>query len=146
MCRAAIAVAAAGLLTAVPAHAQVEAIQPTFQLDAKKDVRGPLDIVRVLVLLAALASLALWGFGEWPTPWNIVVGIGAPLLTLLIWALFLSPRPVLRLHPFLRALVEVLIYVGVTLAWWSIGQAWAGIAFAVVAVASGVVAGRRALG
>ena len=47
MRRAAIAVAAAGLLTAVPAHAQVEAIQPTFQLDAKKDVRGPLDIVRV---------------------------------------------------------------------------------------------------
>ncbi|GAA2900780.1 YrdB family protein [Microbacterium esteraromaticum] len=106
----------------------------------------PLDIVRVLVLLAALATLALWGFGEWATPWNIVVGIGAPLLTLLVWALFLSPRPVLRLHPFLRALVEVLIYVGVTLAWWSIGQAWAGIAFAVVAVASGVIAGRRTLG
>jgi hypothetical protein len=29
------------------ARAQVEAIEPTFQLDAKKDVRGPLDIVRV---------------------------------------------------------------------------------------------------
>ena len=29
------------------APAQVEAIQPTFQLDRKKDVRGPLDIVRI---------------------------------------------------------------------------------------------------
>ena len=29
------------------ARAQVEAIEPTFQLDAKKDVRGPLDVVRV---------------------------------------------------------------------------------------------------
>jgi hypothetical protein len=29
------------------APAQVEAIEPTFQLDRKKDVRGPLDIVRV---------------------------------------------------------------------------------------------------
>lgn len=106
----------------------------------------PLDIVRVLVLLAALATLALWGFGAWTFPWSIVVGIGAPVLVLMIWALFLSPRPVLRLHPFLRALVEVLIYVGVTLAWWSMGQAWLGLAFAVVAVASGVVAGRRALG
>lgn len=105
-----------------------------------------LDIVRVLVLIAALVSLALWGFGAWPLPWNIVVGIGAPVATLLIWALFLSPRPVLRLHPFLRALVEVFIYVGVTLAWWSMGQAWAGIAFAVVAVISGIIAGRRALG
>ncbi len=29
------------------APAQVEAIEPTFQLDRKRDVRGPLDIVRV---------------------------------------------------------------------------------------------------
>jgi hypothetical protein len=36
---------AAALLTTAPA--QVEAIEPTFQLDRKKDVRGPLDIVRV---------------------------------------------------------------------------------------------------
>lgn len=105
----------------------------------------PLDIVRVLVLLAALATLALWGLGTWDTPWSIVIGIGAPVIVLLVWALFLSPRPVLRLHPFLRALVEVLIYVGVTLAWWSMGQSWIGIGFAVVAVASGVIAGRRAL-
>jgi hypothetical protein len=33
----------------------------------------------------------------------------------------------------------------VTLAWWSVGQAWIGLAFAVVAVAAGVIAGRRAL-
>jgi hypothetical protein len=36
---------AAALLATAPA--QVEAIEPTFQLDRKKDVRGPLDIVRV---------------------------------------------------------------------------------------------------
>lgn len=105
----------------------------------------PLDIIRTLVLVAALATLCLWGFGAWALPWNIVVGIGAPLVLLVVWALFLSPRPMLQLHPFLRALVELLIYVGVTLAWWSMGSAWAGIAFAVVAVASGLVAGRRAL-
>ena len=38
---------ALALLPAAAAHAQVEAIEPTFQLDRKKDVRGPLDIVRV---------------------------------------------------------------------------------------------------
>lgn len=105
----------------------------------------PLDIVRTLVLVVALATLCLWGFGSWTMPWNIVIGIGAPLVVLLVWALFLSPRPVLHLHPFLRALVELLIYVGVTLAWWSMGSVWAGIAFAVVAVTSGLLAGRRAL-
>jgi hypothetical protein len=35
------------LLPAAAAQAQVESIEPTFQLDRKKDVRGPLDIVRV---------------------------------------------------------------------------------------------------
>lgn len=104
-----------------------------------------LDLIRVVVLLVALASLALWGFGSWVAPWSIVIGIGAPVVTLLVWALFLSPRPVLLLHPFLRALVELLIYAAVTLAWWSLGQTWVGIAFAVVAVAAGVIAGRRAL-
>lgn len=106
----------------------------------------PLDLIRVVVLLVALITLALWGFGSWTMPWNIVVGIGAPVATLLVWALFLSPRPVLQLHPFLRALVELLIYAGVTLAWWSMGQAGIGIGFAVVAVAAGVIAGRRTLG
>jgi hypothetical protein len=37
------------LLLVVPAaaDAQVEAVEPTFQLDRKRDVRGPLDVVRV---------------------------------------------------------------------------------------------------
>lgn len=105
----------------------------------------PLDIIRALVLLVALATLALWGFATWPLPWNIVVGVGAPIVLLLVWALFLSPRPMLRLHPFVRAAVELVIYAGVTLAWWSMDAAWAGIAFAVVAVTAGVVSGRRAL-
>lgn len=104
-----------------------------------------LDIVRAVVLIAAVASLALWGFASWDTPWSIIVGIGAPIVVILIWALFLSPRPVLRVHPFLRAVVELMIYVGVTIAWWSMGQALIGTAFALVAVVAGVLSGRRAL-
>jgi hypothetical protein len=45
--RLAPAVIALALLPAVAAVAQVQAIVPTFQLDRKRDVRGPLDIVRV---------------------------------------------------------------------------------------------------
>ena len=45
--RAAAAVLALALLPAAAAQAQVEAIEPTFQLDRKRDVRGPLDVVRV---------------------------------------------------------------------------------------------------
>lgn len=104
-----------------------------------------LDIVRVVVLIVAIASLALWGFASWDLPWSIVIGVGAPVVTLLLWALFLSPRPVLRVHPFLRAVVELFIYVGVSIAWWSMGQALIGTAFALVAVVAGVLSGRRAL-
>jgi hypothetical protein len=43
----AAAVLALALLPAAPSFSQVEAVQPTFQLDAKGDVRGPLDAVRV---------------------------------------------------------------------------------------------------
>jgi len=104
-----------------------------------------LDIVRVIVLVAALASLVLWGLAVWTLPWNLVAAIGAPVITLLLWALFLSPRPVLAVHPFVRAAVELLLYAAVTVAWWTMGQAWIGLGFAVVAVATGLMAGRRAL-
>lgn len=104
-----------------------------------------LDVVRAVVLIIAIGTLALWGFATWPLPWNVILGIGAPLVVLLVWALFLSPRPVLHLHPFLRAAVELLIYVGVTIAWWLMDQPLIGVAFAVVAVGAGVVSGRRSL-
>jgi hypothetical protein len=104
-----------------------------------------LDVVRAIVLVIAIGTLALWGFATWPLPWNIVLGIGAPVVVLLVWALFLSPRPPLALHPFLRAVVELLIYVGVTIAWWLMEQPVIGIAFAVVAVGAGLVSGRRRL-
>jgi len=104
-----------------------------------------LDIVRVIVLVAALASLALWGLAVWTLPWNLVAAIGAPVITLLLWALFLSPRPVLVVHPFVRAAVELILYAAVTVAWWTMGQAWIGLGFAVVAIATGLMAGRRAL-
>ena len=78
-------------------------------------------------------------------PWNIVAGIGAPVVAILVWALFVSPRAVLAVHPFVRAVVELLVYVSATLAWWSMGLTWVGLVFAVVAVTAGVLAGRRRL-
>lgn len=111
----------------------------------ERPVVSALDIVRVIVLVLAMASLALWGFAAWTLPWNVILGLGAPLVVLLVWALFLSPRPVLRLHPFLRAAVELLIYAGVTIAWWSMGQGLIGSAFAIVAIGAGLAAGRRTI-
>ena len=55
--RLAIPALALALLPVAPAQAQVEAIEPTFQLDRKRDVRGPLDVVRVAMSTRTDGSL-----------------------------------------------------------------------------------------
>jgi len=108
--------------------------------------RAPLSAVDILAFvceLFAFATLAIWGFAAWPFPWNIAVGIGAPILAIVVWALFVSPRAVLAVHPFVRGFVELLVYLSATIAWWSMGLAWVGLVFGVVAVTVGVIAGRR---
>ncbi len=103
------------------------------------------DILAFLCEMFAFVTLAIWGFAVWPLPWNIVVGIGAPLIAILVWALFVSPRAVFPVHPFVRAAVELFVYVSATIAWWAMDQAWIGLVFGVVAVVVGLIAGRRRL-
>ncbi|CAN5560412.1 YrdB family protein [soil metagenome] len=113
---------------------------------SESGMRAPLSAVDVLAFVCeifAFVTLAIWGFAMWPFPWNIVVGIGAPVVAILVWALFVSPRAVLAVHPFVRAVVELLVYVSATLAWWAMGLTWVGLVFGIVAVTAGVLAGRR---
>jgi hypothetical protein len=108
--------------------------------------RPPLSAVDVLAFfceLFAFGTLAFWGFAAFHFPWNIVVGLGAPVLAILVWALFVSPRAVLAVHPFVRAIAELLVYLAATLAWWGMGLTWVGLVFAIIAVTVGVLAGRR---
>ncbi|MBF4561565.1 YrdB family protein [Microbacterium sp. VKM Ac-2870] len=104
-----------------------------------------LDVVAFLSELFAFITLTVWGFTAWPFPWNIVAGIGTPLIAIVLWALFVSPRAVFAVHPFVRALVELLVYASATIVWWTSGNAWIGIAYALVAVTVGLVVGRRRL-
>jgi hypothetical protein len=108
--------------------------------------RAPLSAVDLLAFaceLVAFITLAIWGFGMWPFPWNIVVGIGAPVLAIVVWALFVSPRAVFAVDPFVRGIVELLVYASATIAWWSMGLAWVGVVYGLIAIAVGVFAGRR---
>lgn len=108
--------------------------------------RAPLSAVDLLAFaceLFAFFTFAFWGFAGWAVPLNIAFGIGTPVAALLLWALFVSPRAVLNVHPFVRAVIELLIYAGATIAWWSMGQTWVGLVFAVVAVTAGLLSGRR---
>ncbi|MCR2813702.1 YrdB family protein [Microbacterium sp. zg.Y1090] len=121
--------------------------QPT-SAEPQPGTRRALDVIDVLSVVAGLfafGTLAFWGFIAWDVPWNLVVGIGAPVVAILLWALFVSPRAVLAVHPFVRALVELLVYAAATIAWWALGNVWVGLGFAVVAVTVGVISGRRRL-
>lgn len=104
-----------------------------------------LDVVAFLCEIGGIAALAIWGFATWPFPWNLVVGILTPVAAIVLWALFVSPRAVLAVHPFVRAIAELLVYAGATAALWALGLTWVGIAYAVVAITVGLVVGRRRL-
>ncbi|WP_438353648.1 YrdB family protein [Microbacterium sp. CJ88] len=123
---------------------RVSAAAPAEPLPAgMRPALSTVDVLAFVCELFAFGTLAFWGFAAWPLPWNIVAGIAAPGVAILLWALFVSPRAVLAVHPFVRAIVELLVYAAATIAWWSIGATWVGLVFAVVAVTVGVFAGRR---
>jgi hypothetical protein len=104
---------------------------------------GPNDILRFLLELFAIFSLGFWGFVAWPLPWNIVVGIAAPAIAIVLWALFRSPKAVFHIDAFGRAIVEVIVMAAAAFAWWDLGQPVVAIVFAVIAAVSGVINGRK---
>lgn len=107
---------------------------------------GPNDILRFFLELFAFVSLGIWGFLAFPLPWpGVLIGIGAPLLAILVWALFVSPKAVFRVDLFGKAIVEIAVFSAAALGWWTLGQPVVAVVFAVVAAISGVVHGRRQL-
>ena len=106
---------------------------------------GPWEVLRFLVELFAFVSLAIWGFAAWPLPWNIVVGILAPALAIVLWALFRSPKAVIHIDTFGKAIVEIIVMTAAAFAWWDLGQPIVAVVFALVALLSGIISGRREL-
>lgn len=85
-----------------------------------------LALVRSLFHLAAVVAITVWGFLAWPLPFpGILTGIGMLVLCVLLWALFLSPRPVLRADRFAQALFELLLLAAAVGAVLDFGWHWA---------------------
>ena len=66
--------------------------------------------LRFLLELAALGSLAYWGFAEFDGVAQWLVGLGAPLLAATVWGRFVSPK---ASHPATdpeRLLLELLVF------------------------------------
>ncbi|WP_254431418.1 YrdB family protein [Agromyces sp. Marseille-P2726] len=107
---------------------------------------GPNDILRFFLELFAFVSLGIWGFLAFPLPWpGVLIGLGAPALAILLWALFVSPKAVFRVDPFGKALVEIAVFTAAAIGWWMLGQPIVAVVFAVVAAISGILNGRKQL-
>ena len=107
---------------------------------------GPNDVLRFLLELFAFVSLGIWGFVAFPLPWpGVLVGLGAPALAILLWALFVSPKAVFRVDPFGQALVEIAVFSAAAIGWWMLGQPVVAVVLALVAAVSGILHGRKQL-
>ena len=106
---------------------------------------GILVALRSLVHLLLVLSIATWGFlaFELPLP-GALIGLGMLLFTVVIWALFLSPKPVLAVDRFGQAFVELLLAAGAVAALLAIGVFWViPLLIGLLAVILGFVAARK---
>lgn len=102
-------------------------------------------VMRGLFHLATIIFVTLWGFLDWEMPFpGALVGAGALLLSIVIWALFLSPKPVLHTDRFGLALIELLFLASGAAALLALGvSGWIVGAFGLVAATLGYVAAIR---
>lgn len=107
----------------------------------------PVDVIRFLTEVIAFVVLGIWGFTQFAFPWPaLLTGIGAPLLAIIVWGLFRSPRAVFAIDTFGKALIEIAIFSSATLAMVFMGWPWwIAVAYVVLATVTGVITGRRDL-
>ena len=91
-------------------------------------------VLKFLLELAAVASLAYWGahIGTGAIP--VVVAVVAPLLMVLVWARYAAPRATRRLPMRWRIPLELSIFALAALALVAAGQPLLGLVLAVVVV------------
>jgi hypothetical protein len=83
--------------------------------------------------LGVLAALGYWGFhtGQGVIA-RIALGIGIPLLAVVVWGLFGAPKAVLPLDGPWHLLLQVVFFGSAALALFAAGQRVAGVVFALV--------------
>lgn len=104
---------------------------------------GVVDGIRFLCELFAIVSLGIWGFTMFPFWLNLVVGIGAPVLAIVLWGLFRAPKAVLAVDPFVKALVEIVVMGTAAYAWADMGHWIVAGVFAATALVTGLIVNRR---
>ena len=96
-------------------------------------LRAANDALRFLLELAALAGLAIWGWGTGPTGVNVVLAVAAPLAAAALWGAFVAPRAPRHPGDPWRLLLEAAVFGAGALAFAAAGAGGVGIALGVLA-------------
>ena len=90
--------------------------------------------------LGVLAALGYWGFQTGQgTIAKIGLGIGAPVLAVVVWWLFGAPRAIWHLNGVFRLLLEVIFFGSAAVALYAADQHVLGVAFALLFVLNTVL-------
>jgi len=74
-------------------------------------IMGANLLLRFLLELCALGALGYWGFKTGnATITKIALGVGAPLVAAVVWAVFVSPRAPVELPGLLVLVLQVLVF------------------------------------
>ena len=98
-------------------------------------VRPIVWALRFLFELLALAAFAIGGWSLTSGPLRIALAIALPVIAAVVWGLWMAPRSTRRLRDPSRFVVEVVFFLAAGAALWVAGQAAAGIALSVIAIA-----------
>ena len=92
-----------------------------------------------VVELGALAGAAYWGFESTSGAGQLWLTVLAPVVVIVVWGLFIAPKARVQLPKQAALAIELvllgLVAVGLSLA----GPVWLGIAYAAIALVSGLV-------
>ncbi|AOR33091.1 hypothetical protein BFF78_20285 [Streptomyces fodineus] len=99
------------------------------------------ELLAFLLELAALACLGWWGFTVGAgAALHVLLGVGTPLLAIVLWALFAAPRARLRPRLPLVLVVKAVVLGGGATALYGVGHPVTAAAMAVVVVANTALA------
>jgi len=96
--------------------------------------------LRFVLELCAYVALGYWGFQTGDSPLGkVLLGIGAPLLAIVIWGLFVAPRAVVKVPGPVHLALQVLVFGGAAVALALTGHPILGAVFATVVLLNGIL-------
>jgi uncharacterized protein DUF2568 len=95
--------------------------------------------VRFLLELCMLAAVGYWGFKTRAGLMRIVLGIGLPILLIVIWSLFVAPKAAYPLRGIPHMLLSLILLGSGALALFASGRADLGWVYAIILIVNQVL-------